>query len=114
MSQMSQNVTDVTTVTDVTGMSRTCHSNVTAMSQFFPQTIENKRLNAKMSQTGCDTSYKKQIRIRKGARAGGRVQVRRVLWRRGRILVYQDVNGRYLWADLDAGIQHPAIVRTYA
>lgn len=111
MSQMSQNVT---TVTDVTAMSRGCHSNVTDVTAIFPQTIENKGSRSEMSQTGCDTLYKKQMRIRKDARAGGRVQVRRVLWRREKIVVYQDITGRYWWADLNAGKQRPAVVRAYA
>ena len=63
-----------------------------------------------MSQMDCDTLYKKQMRVKKDARAGGRVRVRRVLWRRDRIVVYQHMDGRYLWADLDAAIQRPAVV----
>ena len=111
MSQLSQNVT---TVTDVTAMSHECHSNVTDVTAIFPQTIENKQSGSKMSQTGCDSSYIKQVRIRNNARAGGRVQVRRVLWRRERIMVYQDTTGRYWWADLRAGKQRPAVVGAYA
>ncbi len=63
-----------------------------------------------MSQQGCDPLYIKQMRIEKTARAGGRVQVRRVLWRQDRIVVYQDMAGRYLWADLDAKKQRAALI----
>lgn len=42
------------------------------------------------------------------------MQVRRVLWRREKIVVYQDITGRYWWADLNARKQRPAVVRAYA
>jgi hypothetical protein len=74
-----------------------------------------------MIKSGCYTPYKKQTCIRKGAPERARTAqapcnearqiVRRVLWRQGRIIVYQHVNGQYLWADLDAHAQRSAIVR---
>ncbi len=39
-----------------------------------------------------------------------RVHVRRVLWRRNRIVVYQDTIGRYWWADLDGKRQRAALI----
>jgi hypothetical protein len=73
-----------------------------------------------MAQSDSYTPYKKQMRIRKSAPEGVRGNtpyeeerefVRRVLWRRNRIIVYQHVDGRYLRADLNAHRQGPAVIR---
>ncbi len=105
MSRVSHHVSAVTGI---------CHQNVAHVTAISPQTIENKGSGPRMSQSGCDSLYKKQTRIRNNARAGGRVRVRRVLWRREKIVVYQDTTGRYWWADLSAKKQRPAVVRAYA
>jgi hypothetical protein len=41
---------------------------------------------------------------------GERIRLRRVLWRRDRIVVYQDTTGRYWWADLDGKKQRAALI----
>lgn len=75
--------------------------------------IENKGSGSEKSQRGCDSLYKKQIRI--GAPGIARPStprkvVSRVLWRRDRIVVYQDMTGRYWWADLEQGKQRPVVI----
>jgi hypothetical protein len=72
MSQMSQNVTDVT---DVTAVTSDCHGNVTDVTAISPQVYANKGSRLKMSQSGCDTSYKKQTCIRNSAPEGARPAV---------------------------------------
>lgn len=65
MSQMSQNVTDVTTVTDVTGETSACHSNVTDVTAIFPQTIENKGRGPKCHKRTVTLSIKNKCVLEK-------------------------------------------------
>jgi len=44
-----------------------------------------------------------------GGREGGKV-VRRVLWRKGQIFVFQHSDGSYRWADLESKKQRPAVI----
>jgi hypothetical protein len=123
MSQMSQDVTDVTTChrchrmsRHVTAMSQFSHNNVTAL---LPQSIENNEPGSE-TQQNCDTPYiNKPMRIGKRSpeRARGsapcgqvRVHVRRVLWRREKVVVYQDTRGRYWWADLESKKKRSALI----
>jgi hypothetical protein len=57
---------------------------------------------------GCSTVADKNTPTGGGE---GSHSVRRVLWRSGNKVVYQDVHHRYLWADLERKVKRFALIK---
>ncbi len=37
--------------------------------------------------------------------------LKRIIWKKGRLFVFQDTSGAYWWADVDRGIKRAAVLR---